>query len=218
MFSAGCLQLFAVSQSFPGPRSVKLGPAAVVRIVTLMRTPREVGHAVRRDQQVAGNRGSMRASFRQSVLAEFSVHVTQFAEGHVVYDDVFSGTLDPDQSLQRRSLDTAAKIRSCRDDGHLSWRYHARPGDRGHSGCIQPAAMTAAPASMSAGLCRRGSCRHHGVADQAQRLSRRQHVHTDVPSLRRGGERQDRPARGRPVSPPRPLQRPRPATAWNRTT
>jgi hypothetical protein len=38
--------------------------------------------------------------------------------------------------------------------------------------------MTAAPASMSAGLCRRGSCRHHGVADQAQRLSRRQHVHT----------------------------------------
>ena len=35
MLSAGCLQLFAVSQSVPGPQSVKLGPAAVVRIVTL---------------------------------------------------------------------------------------------------------------------------------------------------------------------------------------
>ena len=59
MLSAGCLQLMPVSQSFPGPRSVKLGPAAVVQIVTLMRTPREVGHAVRRDQQVAGNRTSI---------------------------------------------------------------------------------------------------------------------------------------------------------------
>jgi hypothetical protein len=39
MLSAGCLQLFAVSQSVPGPQSVKLGPAAVVRMVTLMRTP-----------------------------------------------------------------------------------------------------------------------------------------------------------------------------------
>jgi hypothetical protein len=79
-----------------------------------MRTPREVGHAVRRDQQVAGNRGSVRASFRQSVLAEFAVHVAQFAEGHVVYDDVLSGAFDPDRSLQRRSLDAATNIRSCR--------------------------------------------------------------------------------------------------------
>ena len=114
MLSAGCLQLFAVSQSFPGPRSVKLGPAAVVLIVTLMRTPREVGDAVRRDQQVAGNRGSVRTSFRQSVLAEFAVHVAQFAECHVVYGDVLSGALDPDRSLQRRSLDAATNIRSCR--------------------------------------------------------------------------------------------------------
>ncbi len=30
MLSAGCLQLFAVSQSVPGPQSVKLGHCAVL--------------------------------------------------------------------------------------------------------------------------------------------------------------------------------------------
>ena len=52
-------------------------------------------------------------------------------------------------------LTVPGNVLSCRDDGYFSCRYHARPGDRGRSGCIQPAAMTAAPTSMSVSLCRR---------------------------------------------------------------
>jgi len=47
---AGGRQLLAVPQAFPGPRRIKRRPATVVRIVALVWTPREVGHAVRGDQ------------------------------------------------------------------------------------------------------------------------------------------------------------------------
>ena len=48
----------------PGRVGVKLGPPAVVLIVALMRATREVGDAVRRDQQAASARGCVPASVR----------------------------------------------------------------------------------------------------------------------------------------------------------
>jgi hypothetical protein len=75
------------NETLPCLRHGKRGPAAVVRIVTLMGAAREVSHALRRDQQLAWDCGRARTSFRQAMPTESDVHVTKFAMRHVVHDD-----------------------------------------------------------------------------------------------------------------------------------
>src|ERR1700736_6554695 len=55
--SADGLELLVVSQALPHAWGVELNPATVVRIVPLVRTPWEVGHAVAGDRQFAGAGG-----------------------------------------------------------------------------------------------------------------------------------------------------------------
>lgn len=85
---AGGLKLLAVSQAFPGAGPVELGPAAVVRIIALVRASRKVGYAFRGDQQLAGGRRSGTSSFCQPMRAEFPVHLAELAVGHGVHDGV----------------------------------------------------------------------------------------------------------------------------------
>ena len=70
----GGLQMFTVSQAFPGARSVKHGPVTVI-IIVLMVTPREMRLPARGDQQPTGDGCGGPPSFFQPVRTGFAVHV-----------------------------------------------------------------------------------------------------------------------------------------------
>lgn len=78
-------------QLLPFPRRsqarVTLSSSAVVLIV-LMRATREVGDALRRDQQSTSGGGRVPASLYEPVLTQFAVHLAQVAVSHAIHDDV----------------------------------------------------------------------------------------------------------------------------------
>jgi hypothetical protein len=73
------------SQTFPGARRIKLGPAAVVRVV-FVRASRKVSHAGRGDQQGRGARARCPAPLGEPVLARVTVHLAESAVGHALHD------------------------------------------------------------------------------------------------------------------------------------
>ena len=83
---ASGLHLLAVPQAFPSPCRLKICPPAVVLMVALVRTAREVGYPIRRDQQSADARDDIPAALRQAVLAELTINTAQVAVSHAPHD------------------------------------------------------------------------------------------------------------------------------------
>src|SRR5258708_4483413 len=80
--ASGSTKVLSVAQPGPGVGSVQLGPAAVVRVVALVRAPRKVGHAVRRDQEPDGRRARCLTPLGQPVLAVGKVHLAAQTVDH----------------------------------------------------------------------------------------------------------------------------------------
>jgi len=86
--AAGGLQLFAVSQTFPGERHIELRPVAVVGIAALVRALWKVGHIVGGYQEAGGARACYPAPLCQAVLAVVTIHLAEVAVGHIIHDGV----------------------------------------------------------------------------------------------------------------------------------
>ena len=86
--AAGGLQLFAVSQTFPGERHIELRPVAVVGMVALVRALWKVGHIAGGYQEAGSARACCPAPLCQAVLAVVTIHLAEVAVGHIIHDGV----------------------------------------------------------------------------------------------------------------------------------
>jgi hypothetical protein len=118
---AGGPHLLAVPQAFPSPCRLKICPPAVILMVALVRTPREVGYPVRRDQQSADARDDIPASVRQAVLAQVAVSHAPHDGGSLGECRLYWAIGVANGLLQR--------ILTCRDEGA------DHPEARARSGC-----------------------------------------------------------------------------------
>jgi len=79
-------QLLTVSKALPRIWRVDLSPAAVIRIIALVRALRKVSDVAGRDQQRRHGRARCSTALSKTVHAVAPVHLAEITEGHVIHD------------------------------------------------------------------------------------------------------------------------------------